>query len=112
MIVEYASPDNFIANIDSLSKEFKLSSLLKRANFRKREGFGASVYTMFRMTLHSCFFRDNKTVHGNYTSLKQSNNHTSKSSLYRFFLSKPRHNWRKLMLFICVCSDCQNKKAL
>lgn len=75
MIVEYASPDNFIADIDILSKEFKLSSLLKRANFRKREGFGASVYTMFRMTLHSCFFRDNKTVHGN---------HTSKSSLYRF----------------------------
>ena len=97
MIVEYASPDNFIANIDSLSKEFKLSSLLKKANFRKREGFGASVYTIFRMTLHSCFFRGNKTVHGNYTSLKQSNNHTSKSSLYRF-LSEPRHNWRKLML--------------
>lgn len=46
MIVENASPDNFNSNIDSLSKEFKLASLLKRANFHKREGFGASDQTV------------------------------------------------------------------
>ena len=74
---------------------------MRVANFKKRDGIGASVYAVFLMLLCSCFFRGNKTVHGNYTSVKQANNKTSKSSLYRF-LSEPTHNWRKLLFLLAA----------
>jgi hypothetical protein len=93
------SSDNFKSSLKQLFSYLGVSALLKQSNFKKRAGYGASVYELFFMVFSSCFFSKNKTVHGNFTASKQTNVCSSKSSLYRF-LSNEHNNWRKFLLLL------------
>ena len=99
ILSNFNSSGKFSDTFSSLFSALGLCSLLRRAGFKKREGYGASVSSLLFMVLSSCFYDSNKTIYGNYTSYRKSNICTSKSSLYRF-LSNCRNNWRKLILLL------------
>ena len=90
---------NFDIQLEKLFQLLGINSLLRLSGFRKREKYGATVYDLFRMLFKSCFFHNVKTVHGNYTSSKQANVETNKSTFYNF-LSSEYNNWRKLQLLL------------
>lgn len=90
---------NFDIQLEKLFQLLGINSLLRLSGFRKREKYGATVYDLFRMLFKSCFFHNVKTVHGNYTSSKQANVETNKSTFYNF-LSSEYNNWRKFQLLL------------
>lgn len=90
---------NFNSRLDELFKKVHLSKLLKSAGFKKRENYGASVFQLFVMIFNSCFFLDNKTIYGNYTSHKKFNICCPKTTIYNF-IGSIHNNWRKLHLLL------------
>ena len=90
---------NFDIQLEKLFQLLGINSLLRLSGFRKRDNYGATVYDLFRILFKSCFFHNVKTVHGNYTSSKQANVETNKSTFYNF-LSSEYNNWRKFQLLL------------